>query len=224
MKLTWMTLLLLALLKYVSVLFIVFLLNVYIKDYIKHHHARKLNEFVIHLLHEGSEPQHFWDLLVSPSSQQSTSSIDVMRNPRRDKLEEDHEEIDSLISDINSMVVNLSTSSVPNLTELATENTKTLSLHHDRFRLMKDSPLSHSCQADLQFVGMNKSNAKQEDNAKMDEKETQPTRQRWSLKVDPTTYQWLTLPAGTYGPLYYAPPIDCVFVIIFAKNVHNSHI
>ena len=175
-----------------------------LKDYIKHYHARKLNEFVIHLLHGGSEPQHFWDLLTSSPSQQSSSSVDVMKKA---KLEEDHEEIDSLISDINSMVVNLSTSSVPNINELVTESGKILSLHghHDRFRLMKDSPLSQSCQANLQFAGTgdkDKSNAKQEDNAKMEAKEIQPKRQRWSFKVDPTTYQWLTIPAGTYWPLY----------------------
>ena len=154
------------------------------------------------MLHEGSEPQHFWDLLTFSSSQQSSSSVDVTRNAREDKLEEDHEEIDSLISDINSMVVNLSTTSVPNLTEIATESSKPLSLHYDRFRLMKDSPLSQSCQADLQFAGTNKSNAKQDGNTKMEAKETQPKRQRWSFKVDPTTYQWLTMPAGTYEPLY----------------------
>ena len=194
-----------------------------LKDYIKHHHARKLNEFVVHLLHEGSEPQHFWDLLISPSSQQSSSSVDVTRNTCRDKLEEDHEEIDSLISDINSMVVNLSTSSVPNLTELATDSGNTLSLHYDRFRLMKDSPLSQSCQADIQFAGINKSKAKQEDNTKTEEKEAQPKRQRWSFKVDPTTYQWLTIPAGAI--ILCNCICDCIWenVLNSTSNCNFSH-
>lgn len=179
------------------------------KDYIKQHHSKKFNEFAIHLLHEGSEPQHFWDLLTFSSSLQSPSSVDVMKRAPKDEHVSDHEEIDSLISDINSMVVNLSTSSVPNINELAMENGKGTSLYRDRFKSLKDSPLSQSCQADLQFVGVDenrsatlKPSAKQEDNNKTEVKGTQPKRQRWSFKVDPTTYQWLITPAGTYN-LYY---------------------
>ena len=123
-----------------------------------------------------------------------------MKRPRDEKLDDDHEEIDSLISDINSMVGNLSTSSVPNMSELVMESGKTLSPHHDRLRLMKDSPLSQSCQANIQQLAgtdnKSQTNAEQQDDAKAEEKETQP--QRWSLKVDPTTYQWLTVPAGRY--------------------------
>ena len=120
-----------------------------------------------------------------------------MKRRREEKLDVDHEEIDSLISDINSMVVNISTSSVPNISELAMENGKTLSLHPDQLRLMKDSPLSQSCQANIQLVGIdnkNQTNAKQQDDTKVEEKETHP--KRWSLKVEPTMYQWLTIPAG----------------------------
>lgn len=175
------------------------------KDYIKQYHSRNVNEFVIHLLREGSEPQHFWDLFTFTSSLQSPSSIDVLKRNQRsqkDEAEDEHEEIDSLISDINSMVINLSTSSVPNINEFEMENSNTMSLPRNRFKLIKDSPLSQSCQADLQFVGTDdknrksatlKSPDKQEGDNKTD---TQPKRERWSLKVDPTTYQWLTIPAG----------------------------
>ena len=136
-----------------------------------------------------------------------------MKRLSKNEPDNDHEEIDSLISDINSMVVNLSTSSVPNINELAMESNKGMSLQRDRFKSIKDSPLSQSCQADLQFVGVDsksrvsaalKPSAKQEDNIKTEVEGTQPKRQRWSLKVDPTTYQWLTIPAGIYMNLHIA--------------------
>ena len=119
--------------------------------------------------------------------------------------EDDHDEIDSLVSDINSMVVNLSTSSVPNINEIGKESDRVLSIHRERFKLMKDSPLSQSCQAELQYTGVDdvsadglKSSTKQGASVMAKKKETQPKRQKWSLKVDPAVYQWLTIPAGMY--------------------------
>ena len=131
----------------------------------------------------------------------------------------EHEEIDSIISDINSMVVNLSTSSVPNISELGIDSSKAISPLRDRFKLIKDSPLSHSCQADLQFAGINNSsrmNVALKPSAKQEEtevKEKQPKRKRWSLNVDPTTYQWLVIPAGMdlqYTYLYKSQTFSAV--------------
>ena len=155
-------------------------------------------------MHEGCEPQHFWDLFTFSSTLQSPSSIDVLKRTYiDDPAEDDHDEIDSLVSDINSMVVNLSTSSVPNINEFGKESDRGLSLHRERFKLMKDSPLSQSCQADLQCTGVDNMNGtsagpKSSANVMAEKKEAQPTRQKWSLKVDPAIYQWLAVPAGMY--------------------------
>ena len=122
-----------------------------------------------------------------------------------DPAVDDHDEIDSLVSDINSMVVNLSTSSVPNINEFGKESDIAPSLHCERFKLMKESPLSQSCQAELQFAGVDNINVngtsadlKSSANIMTEKKEAQPKREKWSLKVDPAIYQWLTIPAGTY--------------------------
>ena len=103
------------------------------------------------------------------------------------------------------MVVNLSTSSVPNINEIGKESDRVLSIHRERFKLMKDSPLSQSCQAELQYTGVDdvsadglKSSTKQGASVMAKKKETQPKRQKWSLKVDPAVYQWLTVPAGMH--------------------------
>lgn len=196
-----------------------------LKDYVKQYHSRTLNEFVIHLLHEGSEPQHFWDLFTFSSTLQPPSFADVMKgNQRRsykDESEDEHEEINMLISDINSMVVNLSTSSVPNINELEMDSSKATLPLHDRFKLIKDSPLSQSCKADLQFAGIDRVNAatlkpstKQE---ATEAKETQPKRKKWSLKVDPTTYQWLTIPAGM--DLHYTLKISQIYSVVHHSEV-----
>ena len=157
-------------------------------------------------MNEGCEPQHFWDLFTFSSTLQSPSSIDVLKSTYNDEpSEDDHDEIDSLVSDINSMVVNLSTSSVPNINEIGKESDRVLSIHRERFKLMKDSPLSQSCQAELQYTGVDdvsagglKSSTKQGASVMAKKKETQPKRQKWSLKVDPAVYQWLTVPAGMH--------------------------
>lgn len=169
-----------------------------LKDYIAQYHSRKLNEFVIHLLHEGSEPQHFWDLLSFSSTLQSHPSVDAIKKDGGSQASEDgHEEIDSLLDDINSMVVNLSTSSVPNINELGLGSNRTTSLQRNHFKMLKDSPLSQSCQANLQFAGTDNGTLKPSaNNIGTEVKDAQPKRERWSFKVDPATYEWLTVPAG----------------------------
>ena len=172
-------------------------MQVVLQEYIKQYHAKALNEFVIHLVQEGAEPQHFWDLLSPPRSVSST-------NVASGKAEEpEDEELTMLLSDIDSMVINPSTSSVPNINELGL--TKPVSPLQERFKSIKDSPLSQSCQADLQFVGLDRSpdkEAKPVERVEQAQTPVQPLetdkRKAWSLKVDPTSYQWLTVPAGKF--------------------------
>jgi len=156
-----------------------------------------LNEFVIHLVHEGGEPQNFWDLFSPPKS----SSLTDIDSNKADEPED--EELTSLLSSINSMVINLSTSSVPNINELGLD--KPVSPLHDRFKSLKDSPLSQSCQANLQFVGLDSAKPPVQEQKPVEPVEQAPPeptktvkREKWSLKVDPTSYQWLTVPAGKH--------------------------
>lgn len=149
-------------------------------------------------MHEGGEPHHFWDLF-SPSK---SVSLTGMVNNKGDEPED--EELTSLLSSIDSMVINLSTSSVPNINELGLD--KPVSPLHERFKSMKDSPLSQSCQADLQFVGLDGAKSPDQEQKPVEQVPPEPTktvkREKWSLKVDRTSYHWLTVPAGKY--IYYA--------------------
>ena len=161
-----------------------------------------MNEFVIHLVHEGGEPQHFWDLFSPPRSASLTDVVNKADEP-------EDEELNSLLISINSMVINLNTSSVLNINELGLD--KPVSPLQEQFKSMKDSPLSQSCQADLQFVGLDSAKSPGQEQKPVEPVEQAPPeptktvkREKWSLKVDPTSYQWLTVPAGKYNMLVEA--------------------
>ncbi|XP_065889057.1 uncharacterized protein [Dysidea avara] len=170
-----------------------------VMEYIEQYHAKTLNEFVIHLVHEGGEPQHFWDLFSPPRSASLTDVVNKADEP-------EDEELNSLLISINSMVINLNTSSVLNINELGLD--KPVSPLQEQFKSMKDSPLSQSCQADLQFVGLDSAKSPGQEQKPVEPVEQAPPeptktvkREKWSLKVDPTSYQWLTVPAVLYNDM-----------------------